>query len=59
VERSATRRKSRQPGGGFRFAAPALRIQGAELRHASKMEQVEAALAAVGLRLIVDVAKTA
>jgi hypothetical protein len=29
------------------------------LRHASKMEQVEAALAALGLRLIVDVAKTA
>ena len=29
------------------------------LRHASKMEQVEAALAALGLRLIVDVAKAA
>ena len=28
-------------------------------RHASKMEQVEAALAALGLRLIVDVAKAA
>jgi antitoxin HicB len=28
-----------------------------DLRHASKMEQVEAALAALGLRLIVDVAK--
>ena len=30
-----------------------------DLRHASKMEQVEAALAALGLRLIVDVAKAA
>jgi antitoxin HicB len=30
-----------------------------DLRHASKMEQVEAALAAIGLRLIVDVAKAA
>src|SRR5436309_7877347 len=28
-------------------------------RHASKMEQVEAALAALGLRLVVDVAKAA
>jgi len=28
-------------------------------RHASKMEQVETALAALGLRLIVDVAKAA
>ena len=28
-------------------------------RHASKMEQVEAALAALGLRLIVDVARVA
>ena len=28
-----------------------------DLRHASKMEQVEAALAALGLRLIVDVAR--
>jgi len=30
-----------------------------DLRHASKMEQVEIALAALGLRLIVDVAKAA
>jgi antitoxin HicB len=30
-----------------------------DLRHASKMEQLEAALAALGLRLIVDVAKAA
>ena len=30
-----------------------------DLRHASKMEQVEAALAALGLRLIVGVAKAA
>lgn len=30
-----------------------------DLRHASKMEQVEAALAALGLRLIIDVAKAA
>ena len=30
-----------------------------DLRHASRMEQVEAALAALGLRLIVDVAKAA
>ena len=30
-----------------------------DLRHASKMEQVEAALAALGLRLIVDMAKAA
>ncbi len=30
-----------------------------DLRHASKMEQVEAALAALGLRLIVDVAHPA
>jgi len=30
-----------------------------DLRHASKMEQVETALAALGLRLIVDVAKVA
>jgi len=30
-----------------------------DLRHASKMEQVEAALAALGLRLVVDVAKAA
>jgi antitoxin HicB len=30
-----------------------------DLRHASKMEQVETALAALGLRLIVDVAKAA
>lgn len=30
-----------------------------DLRHASKMEQVEAALAALGLRLIVDVARAA
>ena len=30
-----------------------------ELRHASKMEQVEAALTALGLRLIVDVARAA
>jgi len=30
-----------------------------DLRHASKIEQVEAALAALGLRLIVDVAQTA
>ena len=30
-----------------------------DLRHASKLEQVEAALAALGLRLIVDVAKAA
>jgi antitoxin HicB len=30
-----------------------------DLRHASKMEQVEAALAAIGLRLIVDVARAA
>lgn len=30
-----------------------------DLRHASKMEQVEAALAALGLRLIVDVAAAA
>ena len=30
-----------------------------DLRHASKMEQVEAALAALGLRLIVEVAKAA
>ena len=30
-----------------------------DLRHASKMEQVEAALAALGLRLIVDVAPAA
>jgi antitoxin HicB len=30
-----------------------------DLRHASKMEQIEAALAALGLRLIVDVAKAA
>jgi antitoxin HicB len=28
-----------------------------DLRHASKMEQIEAALAALGLRLIVDVAR--
>jgi antitoxin HicB len=30
-----------------------------DLRHASRMEHVEAALAALGLRLIVDVARTA
>jgi antitoxin HicB len=30
-----------------------------DLRHSSKMEQVEAALAALGLRLIVDVARAA
>jgi len=30
-----------------------------DLRHASKMEQVETALATLGLRLIVDVAKAA
>ena len=30
-----------------------------DLRHASRMEQVEAALAALGLRLIVEVAKAA
>ena len=30
-----------------------------DLRHASRMEQVEAALAALGLRLIVDVARAA
>jgi antitoxin HicB len=30
-----------------------------DLRHASKMEQVEVALAALGLRLIIDVAKAA
>jgi hypothetical protein len=30
-----------------------------DLRHASKMEHVEAALAALGLRLIVDVARAA
>ena len=30
-----------------------------DLRHASKMEQIEAALATLGLRLIVDVAKAA
>ena len=30
-----------------------------DLRHASRMEQVEAALAALGLRLVVDVAKAA
>lgn len=30
-----------------------------DLRHASKMEQIEAALAALGLRLIVDVARAA
>jgi len=30
-----------------------------DFRHASKMEQVEAALAALGLRLIVDVARAA
>ncbi|HVH76843.1 MAG TPA: type II toxin-antitoxin system HicB family antitoxin [Stellaceae bacterium] len=30
-----------------------------DLRHSSRMEQVEAALAALGLRLIVDVAKAA
>ena len=30
-----------------------------DLRHASKMEQVEAALAALGLRLIVDVTRAA
>src|ERR1700722_16348569 len=30
-----------------------------DLRHASKMEQVEVALAALGLRLIVDVARAA
>jgi antitoxin HicB len=30
-----------------------------DLRHASKIEQVEAALAALGLRLIVDVARAA
>ena len=30
-----------------------------DLRHASKMEQVEAALAALGLRLVVDVARAA
>jgi antitoxin HicB len=30
-----------------------------DLRHASKMEQIETALAALGLRLIVDVAKAA
>jgi len=30
-----------------------------DLRHASRMEQVEAALAAIGLRLIVDVARAA
>lgn len=30
-----------------------------DMRHASKMEQIEAALAALGLRLIVDVAKAA
>src|SRR5438067_8059894 len=30
-----------------------------DLRHASKLEQIEAALAALGLRLIVDVARAA
>ena len=30
-----------------------------DLRHASRMEQVETALAALGLRLIVDVARAA
>jgi antitoxin HicB len=30
-----------------------------DLRHASRMEHVEAALAALGLRLIVDVARAA
>jgi antitoxin HicB len=30
-----------------------------DLRHASRMEQVEAALAALGLRLIIDVARAA
>jgi antitoxin HicB len=30
-----------------------------DLRHASRMKQVEAALAALGLRLIIDVARTA
>jgi antitoxin HicB len=30
-----------------------------DLRHASKMEQIEAALATIGLRLIVDVARAA
>jgi antitoxin HicB len=30
-----------------------------DLCHASKMEQLEAALAALGLRLVVDVAKPA
>jgi antitoxin HicB len=30
-----------------------------DLRHASKMEQIEAALAALGLRLIIDVARAA
>src|SRR5262252_9300225 len=30
-----------------------------DLRHASRMEQVEAALTAIGLRLIVDVARAA
>jgi antitoxin HicB len=30
-----------------------------DLRHASRMEQVEAALAALGLRLIVDAARAA
>ncbi len=30
-----------------------------DLRHASRMEQVEAALAALGLRLVVDVARAA
>ena len=30
-----------------------------DLRHASKMEQIEAALATLGLRLIIDVAKAA
>jgi hypothetical protein len=30
-----------------------------DLRHASRMEPVEAALAAIGLRLIIDVARAA
>lgn len=30
-----------------------------DFRHASKMEQIEAALAALGLRLVVDVARAA
>jgi antitoxin HicB len=30
-----------------------------DLRHASRMEHVEAALAALGLRLIIDVARAA